>query len=182
MSDSPASRVFAVSGRDDEDPVSWLHVHADVQGVLEEDGCQVVWMACAMPELPGRFQVDVVERAVREQDLHVTGLENDTAIHVTEDLLVRPPRVGRPEGFAGVELLVPRGGAFGSGEHDSTKAALAVMHRGWSAPVSLADCGTGSGILALIAAVPATAGLRQTLGALTASRSLPQQPGDQDLR
>jgi hypothetical protein len=101
------------------------------------------------------------------------------------------------------------------------------MHRGWSAPVSLADCGTGSGILALyahvrgcpsieacdihepsvvanmtgtelteslagilsvwtraeplvlsgmranevealIAAVPATAGLRQTLGAFTA--------------
>lgn len=81
---------FAVSGRDVEDAVSWLHVHADVQGVLEEDGCQVVWMACAMPELPGRFQVDVVERAVREQDLHVTGLENDTAIHVTEDLLVRP--------------------------------------------------------------------------------------------
>jgi hypothetical protein len=117
--------VFAVSGRDVEDAVSWLHVHADVQGVLEEDGCQVVWMACAMPELPGRFQVDVVERAVREQDLHVTGLENDTAIHVTEDLLVRPPRVERPERLAGVELLVPRG-------------------------------------------VPATAGLRQTLGAFTA--------------
>jgi hypothetical protein len=65
--------------------------------------------------LPGRFQVDVVERAVREQDLHVTGLENDTAIHVTEDLLVRPPWVERPERLAGVELLVPRGRAGDGG-------------------------------------------------------------------
>lgn len=153
MTESLAWRAFAVSGRDAEDAVSWLHVHGEVQGVLEEGGRQVVWMTCAMPALPEELEVSVVEREVREQDLAVTGLEDDAAIPVTDGLLVRPPWVARPRGFVGVELLVPRGGAFGSGEHDSTKAALTVMHRGWSGPKSLADCGTGSGILALYAHV-----------------------------
>lgn len=146
-------RVFALTGRDVEDAVAWLHVHADLGGVLEEEAGQVVWTTGALPALPATMVVAVVERPVAEQDLHVTGLENDTAIFVSEDLLVRPPWVERPAGFAGVELIVPRGGAFGSGEHDSTKAALTVMHRVWRDPASVADCGTGSGILALYAHV-----------------------------
>lgn len=110
-------------------------------------------MTGSMPVLPETMQVKIVERMVREQDLHITGLEDDAAIHVTEDLLVRPPWVDKPQGFTGTELIVPRGGAFGSGEHDSTKALLNVMHRIWANPASLADCGTGSGILALYAHV-----------------------------
>ncbi|MFT4511549.1 MAG: ribosomal protein L11 methylase PrmA [Planctomycetota bacterium] len=133
--------------------VEWLHVHAQVEGVLEEQDAFVVWLPGALPELPSGLKATVEERIVRAEDYHVTGLEDDEAIVVSEDLLVRPPWVERPEGFAGTELIVPRGGAFGSGEHDSTKAALVIMHRGWSAPVSVADVGTGSGILALYANV-----------------------------
>lgn len=128
-------------------------MHSDIQGVLEEPECQVVWLTGALPTLPDTMQVSIVERIVREQDLHITGLEDDAAIHITDDLLVRPPWVDKPEGFSGTELIVPRGGAFGSGEHDSTKALLTVMHRIWPNPASLADCGTGSGILALYAHV-----------------------------
>jgi ribosomal protein L11 methyltransferase len=66
---------------------------------------------------------------------------------------VRPPWVARPAGFHGVELVVPRGSAFGSGEHASTQAALRCLHTQWDAPASVADVGTGSGILALYASV-----------------------------
>ena len=102
-------RAFVLQGRDAAMAVEWLHVRADVQGVLEEADALVVWLPGALPALPA--------------------------------------------GFAGTELIVPRGGAFGSGEHDSTKAALVLIHRGWSRPVSMADVGTGSGILALYAKV-----------------------------
>lgn len=153
MSDPSTFRAFVIRGRDVDDAVSWLHVHGEVAGVVEEGASQVVWMACAMPALPATFQVAVEEREVRAADLHVTGLEHDAAIRIVEGLLVRPPWVARPSGFTGIELLVPRGGAFGSGEHDSTKAALSLIHQVWSQPESFADCGTGSGILALYAQV-----------------------------
>lgn len=146
-------RAFVLQGPDSEIAVEWLHVHAQVEGVLEEPDALVVWLPGALPDLPGDLQVTVEERIVRAEDYHVTGLENDTAIVVTEDLLVRPPWVERPPGFKGTELIVPRGGAFGSGEHDSTKAALVILHRGWSPAASMADVGTGSGILALYASV-----------------------------
>jgi ribosomal protein L11 methylase PrmA len=149
----PLVRAFVLQGPDAEIAVDWLHVNAQVEGVLEEQDARVVWLPGALPELPGELQVTVEERMVRAEDYHVTGLENDIAIVVTEDLLVRPPWVERPTGFTGTELIVPRGGAFGSGEHDSTKAALVIMHRGWSAAPSMADVGTGSGILALYAKV-----------------------------
>ena len=66
---------------------------------------------------------------------------------------MRPPWVERPVAFSGIELVVPRGMAFGSGEHDSTQAALLALHATWSDPASFADVGTGSGILALYAHV-----------------------------
>lgn len=49
--------------------------------------------------------------------------------------------------------MVPRGGAFGSGEHASTQAALRCLHALWDAPASFGDAGTGSGILARYAQV-----------------------------
>lgn len=153
MSETPNWRAFVLGGPDAEVAVEWLHVYGEVHGVLEEVDSFVVWMPGAMPELPAVMRVTCEERVVRPEDYTVTGLEHDIAIYVSADLVVRPPWVDRPVGFSGVELVVPRGGAFGSGEHDSTKAALKVMHRGWSSPDSVADVGTGSGILALYASV-----------------------------
>lgn len=151
-------RAFVLRGGDTEQALAWLHVHSDVQGVLEESDAVVVWLFGVLPTLPGALDVAVEERRIAPADYEITGLEDDVAIAVANDLLVRPPWVDRPLGFAGIELVVPRGGAFGSGEHDSTKAALRVLHRVWlsadgTAPASLADVGTGSGILALYAQV-----------------------------
>ena len=153
MSETPNWRAFVLGGPDAAVAVEWLHVYGEVHGVLEEADAFVVWMPSEMPQLPAVMRVTCEERVVRPEDYTVTGLEHDVAIHVPVDLVVRPPWVDRPEGFSGVELVVPRGGAFGSGEHDSTKAALKVLHRGWSSPDSVADVGTGSGILALYASV-----------------------------
>lgn len=150
MNGEPSTRAFVLRGPQLEDALDWLHVHADLHGVLEQDDALTVWLVGELPRPPIE-NLTIEELAIDAADTAITGLEHDTAILVAPDLLVRPPWVERPAGFAGVELVVPRGGAFGSGEHDSTQAALRCLHAVWDAPASFADVGTGSGILLLYA-------------------------------
>ncbi|MCR9246384.1 MAG: 50S ribosomal protein L11 methyltransferase [bacterium] len=152
-------RGYQLAGPDLRAALDWLYVHADVTGVVEAEdaGSATVYLAAPLPELP--FP-DLEVREVVVETTTQTGLEDDRAIVVAKDLLVRPPWVERPTDFEGIELIVPRGNAFGSGEHDSTQAALVVLHELWHAqgngladgPTSCADVGTGSGILLLYAA------------------------------
>lgn len=152
MADSPSLRVLELRGAAAAQALDWLHVHADVQGVLENDDAITVWLAGPLPAIPHR-PLCVRELPLDPAGALVTGLEHDAPILVAPDLLVRPPWVERPPDFAGIELLVPRGGAFGSGEHASTQAALRCLHARWNAPATFGDVGTGSGILALYATV-----------------------------
>lgn len=158
MSEVPV-RAFRLAGAAAADALDWLHVHAELLGVLEADDHVVVWSSEALPALPFAG-LEVEELAVDPAAAAITGLEHDRAILVADDLLVRPPWVERPAGFAGVELVVPRGAAFGSGEHASTQAALRLLHRVWTDSPSVADVGTGSGILLLYAAARGCADLQ----------------------
>ncbi len=147
----PVQRAYELTGPGAAAALDWLHVHAEVLGVVEEDERIVVWIEGSLPELP--IHVGVRELPVDPAAAACTGLEHDAPIRVADDLLVRPPWVDRPADFRGVELVVPRGAAFGSGEHGSTQAALRCLHALWDGSPSLVDVGTGSGILALYAAV-----------------------------
>lgn len=158
---------YELAGPDLRVALDWLHVHVDVAGVVEAEdtASAVVYLAGPLPELPfSALQV----REVAVETTPRTGLEDDRAIVVADDLLVRPPWVERPTDFEGIELIVPRGNAFGSGEHDSTQAALVLLHELWNdqversskGPLSCADVGTGSGILLLYAATRGATGLQ----------------------
>lgn len=127
--------------------VDRLHVHADVHAVVELDGYCEVFVEGPLPDLAA---VRIEELPIPDEP--VTGREGDRPVDVGDGILVRPPWVPAPIGFAGIELVVPRGIAFGTGEHGSTQAALRVLRRMWTDEVdSVADVGTGSGILALLA-------------------------------
>ncbi len=145
-------RAFVLRGPGAELALDRLHVLAEVQGAIVGDGEVTVWLDGPLPEL-GELEVRCEELPPERVNVTATGLEQDRPILVADDLLVRPPWVERPQDFSGIELVVPRGMAFGSGEHASTQAALLVLHRAWASPASLADVGTGSGILALYASV-----------------------------
>ncbi len=132
--------------------LDWLHIRAAVSGVQELEGAVEVWLEGLPADLP-----EVIGVAVELEPVQVvaecTGLEQDKVVYVAPDLIVRPPWVAAPSRFVGIELVVPRGMAFGSGEHESTQAALLVMHAVLEPlPTSLLDVGTGSGILARYAA------------------------------
>lgn len=145
-------RAFVLRGEGAAQALDLLHVHCDVLGVVEGDLAITVWLDGALPAIEWEH-VTVEELPAEVANATSTGLEHDAPILVAEDLLVRPPWIERPAGFAGFDLVVPRGMAFGSGEHDSTQAALLALHAAWCAPDSFADVGTGSGILALYAAL-----------------------------
>lgn len=152
MSGALPTRAYLLRGAAAAEALDWLYVHADLQGVFEHDDGITVWLAGALPQ-PPQPGLSINEVPIPADAATITGLEQDRPIFVADDLLVRPPWVERPIGFTGVELIVPRGGAFGSGEHGSTQAALRCLHAMWDAPPTFADVGTGSGILALYARV-----------------------------
>jgi hypothetical protein len=157
-----------------EQALDRLLVGAEVLAVVEGPGQLEVRLRRAPPwlrDLPG------VEIRTRPDGPPRTGLEDDGPIRVGEEILVRPPWVPAPEGFRGLELVVPRGGAFGSGEHGSTQAALLCLHALWpaGAPRSLCDVGTGSGVLALygrVRGIPAIRACDVDPAAVAAARAL----------
>jgi ribosomal protein L11 methyltransferase len=73
---------------------------------------------------------------------------------ISERLLVRPPFAEPPKGFAGFDLVVEPGQAFGTGAHGSTRLALRLLD---AVPAErlrgarVLDIGCGSGVLALAA-------------------------------
>lgn len=173
-----ALRCFRLRGIAIEHALDLLHVHADVAGVLEGDGEATVWLACELPELG--IQGLTVEE-VHDARMHAaaTGLEQDRVIVLAPDLVVRPPWVQAIAGFRGIELVIPRADAFGSGEHGSTRAALLNLHALWDEGArSFADVGTGSGILAAYGAArgcPAISGC--DIDPIAVQRALELLPG-----
>jgi ribosomal protein L11 methyltransferase len=68
-------------------------------------------------------------------------------------LISRAPRKREADSFP-YNLIIPAGAAFGTGEHITTAMSLRFLERltrGWEDGWSIADLGTGSGILALAA-------------------------------
>ncbi len=124
-----------------------IHVSNEVHGVLVEESGFEVYVDGCLPELAG---VTISSLPVATD--WPTGREGDGPVYIGDSIMVRPPWVPSPAGFEGVELVVPRAMAFGSGEHASTRAALAVIEKVFTDSITcLADVGTGSGILALYA-------------------------------
>lgn len=144
-------KVFRVSGSAEGLALALdrIHVHCEVLGVVE--GALAFEVAIADSGLPDLRDVTVTELA--GAGVVTTGLENDRVVLLAGDLLVRPPWVCAPSLFRGIELVVPRAMAFGSGEHASTQSTLLAMHETWQPTTrSCCDVGTGSGVLLAYAA------------------------------
>lgn len=134
------------AGEDPEHLLERCHALCELQGALEtESGVEVygaVGIAARLAEAGLSVQCLPLPGGPEP-----TGLEGDAVLWLARDLWVRPPWVAAPAA-AGIELCIPRGMGFGSGEHASTQAILRLMHATWPAGAqSCNDVGTGSGIL-----------------------------------
>lgn len=131
--------------------LSRILILCDVVGIHEQDDFCDVWLS-APAALPNGIPHEVLEELSAPPADSWDFRRDDLPIVVAPDLVVRPPWVPSPAGFDGIELVVSRGMAFGSGEHESTQLALRLLQRLLPRDVAFTDVGTGSGILALLAA------------------------------
>jgi ribosomal protein L11 methyltransferase len=115
-----AAEAFAVGAlgaeeREGPPPALWLYAAAAAAGAVRDAMRPFTGLRVGEPE-------PVAERAWSEA--WKEGLE---AIVISPRLLVRPPFVAPPAGFAGRELLIEPGQAFGTGGHASTRLALEAI-------------------------------------------------------
>jgi ribosomal protein L11 methyltransferase len=89
---------------------------------------------------------------VRETDWAEEWKRGLGPVVISPRLLVRPPFAAAPVGFAGAQLVIEPGQAFGTGGHATTRLALAGLDALPAAALRGArvlDVGCGSGVLAL---------------------------------
>ncbi len=135
---------------------------AGALGALEEEGALVVY--ARSHDAP---QIEAALAALASPRLAIAGPEPEATVAWAEEwkrglgpvvisprLLVRPPFAAPPRGFAGAELVIEPGQAFGTGHHASTRLALAgleALPAHALARTLWLDVGCGSGVLALAA-------------------------------
>jgi ribosomal protein L11 methyltransferase len=136
-----AAGALGAEERDGPPPALWLYAAASaaarVRAVLAPFALEIG------PSEP------VPERAWSE-----AWKEGLAAVVISPRLLVRPSFAPTPAGFAGRELVIDPGQAFGTGGHASTRLALealAALPAAALAGARVLDVGCGTGVLALAA-------------------------------
>ncbi len=106
-------------------------------------------LAAARAWFNGRQDLSQGEEKIEDWDR--SWRDRQTPVSVTDSLVVMPPWVQAPEDSRHVIRLEAKM-AFGTGSHESTRIAAALLERIAVAGGSVLDIGTGTGILAIYAA------------------------------
>ena len=131
--------ALGVEERAGAPPALWVYA-------LVEDAARVCEALRSVPGLELGAAELLAERAWSEA--WKEGLE---PIVISPRLLVRPSFRAAPAGFAGRELVIDPGQAFGTGTHPTTRLCLELL-LDIEPNGSFADLGCGSGVLAIAAA------------------------------
>lgn len=103
---------------------------------------------------PGASSATIEQRAVKEQEWADNWRSHFPPLWVGKRLFIHPPWIREiPPGRIGVEI--EPGMAFGTGQHPSTRGCLVLLEQLFPATphAVVVDLGTGSGILAITAAL-----------------------------
>lgn len=119
---------------------------AGLLGIEERDGRASAWFpARAELDVPGEWE-EVVDRDWNEE-----ARRHLTAVRVG-GLVVTPPWLAGAAGD-GLAVIIDPAQAFGTGHHETTTGCLAALQELDLAGHSVLDVGTGSGVLAIAAAL-----------------------------
>ncbi len=98
---------------------------------------------------PTRFETDTEE----ERDWSTEWRDFLTPVRVSDRIRISQPWNTQPLQEGGVEVVIEPKMAFGSGGHESTRLCLVALEQAGPAGASCLDVGTGSGVLAITAAL-----------------------------
>ena len=141
--------ALGVEERDGPPPVLWIYAKAADAGALLGVLARLAGLHVGAPEV---LPDTAWSEAWKE------GLE---AIVISPRLVVRPSFAPAPAGFAGAQLVIEPGQAFGTGGHASTRLALEAIEglpAEALAGAHVLDVGCGTGVLALAALALGAAG------------------------
>lgn len=97
----------------------------------------------------GSWEITVDEK--ENQDWSEKWKENWTVTHVTEKITVVPSWLEYTPKKGEITITLDPGCAFGTGTHQTTQLCMKALEKYLKAGNSMADIGTGSGILAILA-------------------------------
>jgi len=117
------------------------------RGTLKDDIEQVV-----SAELGGDSPLNISISAVPEQDWMQKWKEGFDAVEIGSKIVVAPSWKLPINNAGRVVIQIDPGMAFGTGTHETTRLCLEAIERHWHGG-SLLDVGTGTGILAIAAAL-----------------------------
>lgn len=119
---------------------------AGLLGIEEQDGRASAYFADrADLAVPGEWE------RVPDRDWNAEARKHLTAVRVG-GLVVTPPWITEPPA-EGVRVVIDPAQAFGTGHHETTTGCLAALQELQLAGRSVLDVGTGSGVLAIAAAL-----------------------------
>jgi len=99
--------------------------------------------------IPDGWAVDFVDEVFEPAE---TWREFAEPIRVAPDLVIRPAWIARTTGDDVVDIPIEPGGAFGLGDHPTTRLSAAMLHRLITRGDRVLDVGCGTGVLSVLAA------------------------------
>ncbi|HEX2897279.1 MAG TPA: 50S ribosomal protein L11 methyltransferase [candidate division Zixibacteria bacterium] len=98
-----------------------------------------------MPETP-----KIIESTIASQDWESSYKKSIKPVLVANDTCVRPPWTKKPRGIVHDIVIEPKM-AFGTGNHETTRACLRFIHEHFQKGWRFLDFGCGSGVLSILA-------------------------------
>jgi len=142
--------LLALGGRAAEERDGWYLTHVpappDLETFVEE-------ARSALRSATGGEEVDVRAAWIEHEDWAETWKRGIRPRAITERILVRPSWSPSPAGAPDVEIVLDPGMAFGTAEHGTTRGSLRLLDRVVVPGDTVLDVGSGSGILAIAAAL-----------------------------
>jgi ribosomal protein L11 methyltransferase len=101
---------------------------------------------------PNLNKTDLVISEITSNDWNAEWKKYFKPIQPVKNIWIRPPWENLPHQGNGIELIIDPQMAFGTGHHETTTLMIKLMSQMFFQGVEILDVGTGSGILAILAA------------------------------
>jgi len=142
--------LLGLGGRAAEERDGWILTHVDSP---DDPAASEAAVRAALASFPGTVDLEIRTSWREHEDWAETWKRGLGFRRITERIAVRPSWVPQPDDAPEVVVVIDPGMAFGTAEHGTTRGSLRLLDRAVAPGQRLLDVGSGSGVLAVAAAL-----------------------------